>query len=103
MPSVLYEIVELHNGDIVLQRSEDTEEPLVCIRFSAESLAYLGAAKFEVAKAMIEAGMEATTDIITRHENERDDHRFGEDGMSQAEFDEEFGEEFIVTDKIILH
>lgn len=59
-----YEIVELINGDVALQRPDDEKnEPLVTIRFSEESLAFLGEAKFDVAKAMIEAGMEAAGDV----------------------------------------
>lgn len=63
MSSSLFEIMELANGDIVLQRSEDESSPLVSIRFSAESTAFLRNNKFDVARAMIEAGMEAAGDI----------------------------------------
>ena len=63
MSSSLFEIMELSNGDIVLQRSEDEGSPLVSIRFSAESMAFLRNNKFDVARAMIEAGMEAAGDI----------------------------------------
>lgn len=63
MSSSVYEIVELDNGDIVLRRADDENaEPLVQIRFSEESLLYMGDAKFAVAKAMIEAGMDAASD-----------------------------------------
>lgn len=65
--SSLYEIVELPNGEIALQRADDTSpqenEPLVSIRFSEESLYFLSEAKFHVAKAMIEAGLEAAGDM----------------------------------------
>lgn len=84
MPSSFYEILELANGDVVLQRSEDAGEPLVCIRFSAESLAYLGEARFEVAKAMIEAGMDAASELAAYHH-------------------EEFGDELAPTEKMMLH
>jgi hypothetical protein len=65
MPSSFYEILELPSGDIVLKRGdeENAKNPLVTIRFSAESLAFLGAGRFEVAKAMIQAGMEAASDL----------------------------------------
>ncbi len=63
----LYEIVELPNGEIALQRADDSGErhgePLVSIRFSEESLYFLNDAKFDVAKAMIEAGLEVASDI----------------------------------------
>lgn len=68
MPSSLYEILELANGEVVLQKSDDGKEPLVSIRFSAESLAYLGEARFDVAKAMIEAGMDAASDLAVHHD-----------------------------------
>ncbi len=61
--SVLYEIVELPNGDIALQRADEQGEPLVSIRFSKESLYFLNDAKIVVAKAMIEAGLEAAGDM----------------------------------------
>ena len=63
----LYEIIELPNGEIALQRADDAGEkqgePLVSIRFSEESLYFLNDAKFDVAKAMIEAGLEVASDI----------------------------------------
>jgi len=66
--SSFYEIVELANGDVTLQRAdEDTTEPLVTIRFSEESQAFLGEAKFSVAKAMIEAGMDAAGEVADQH------------------------------------
>lgn len=62
--SSFYEIIELMNGDVALARADDeNNEPLVTIRFSSESLAFLGEEKFNVAKAMIEAGMDAAGDI----------------------------------------
>ena len=68
MPALLFEIVELPNGDVVLQRADEGEEqnnsPLVAIRFSAESLFFLKDSKFDVAKAMIEAGMDRAGELI---------------------------------------
>lgn len=61
--STLYEIVELDDGEIALQRADETGEPLVRIRFSDESLYFLNEGKFEVAKAMIEAGLEAASEL----------------------------------------
>lgn len=62
--STLYEIVELENGEIALQKAdEEAGEPLVKISFSEESLFFLNDARFDVAKAMIEAGLEAASDI----------------------------------------
>jgi hypothetical protein len=72
MSSSFYEILELPSGEIVLKRSDDdgTQEPLVSLKFSHESIAFLGAARFEVAKAMIEAGMDAASEIAEQSREE---------------------------------
>ena len=57
--TALLEIVELANGDIVLQRVGADGAPLVRIRFSAESRGYLAGSRLGVARAMIEAGIRA--------------------------------------------
>ena len=61
--TTLFEIIELPNGDVALRRADETGEPLVSIRFSKESLYFLNEAKIDIAKAMIEAGLEAAGDI----------------------------------------
>ncbi|WP_062065319.1 hypothetical protein [Cellvibrio sp. OA-2007] len=87
--SSFYEIVELLNGDVALARADDEKnEPLVTIRFSEESLAFLGEEKFLVAKAMIEAGMEAAGDIA--------------DEQAEAMLDDVV-EELSDTEKLMLH
>lgn len=58
MSSSLLEIVELPNGEIVLQRAEEDGEPLVEIRFSDEARVYLMDGTLEVARAMIQAGIQ---------------------------------------------
>lgn len=63
MSSDLYEIIELSSGEIALRRASEDGEPLVIIKFSEESLYFLKDAKYEVAKAMIEAGMEAAGEL----------------------------------------
>lgn len=60
MSTALLEIVDLGDGEIVLQRAdEDSSEPLVSIQFSEETSAYLMDNNLEVAKAMIQAGIQA--------------------------------------------
>ena len=87
--SSFYEIIELLNGDVALTRADDeNNEPLVTIRFSEESLAFLGEEKFLVAKAMIEAGMEAAGDIA--------------DQQAEAILDD-LVEELSDTEKLMLH
>jgi hypothetical protein len=72
MSSSFYEILELSSGEIVLKRSGDehSREPLVTLKFSAESKAFLGNGRFEVAKAMIEAGMEAASELAAEAQDE---------------------------------
>lgn len=56
---VLYEVIELANGDVALQREgDDKGQPLVTMRFSTELLRFLRNGKLDVAKIMIEAGLE---------------------------------------------
>jgi hypothetical protein len=55
------ELVELANGDVVLQRSEGDENPLVTIRFSAETKEHINGSCLEVARAMVQAGIEAVS------------------------------------------
>ncbi len=59
MTTSLLEIVDLGDGEIVLQRADDESEPLVSIQFSEETSAYLMDHNLEVAKAMIQAGIQA--------------------------------------------
>jgi hypothetical protein len=59
VPASLLEIVDLGDGEIVLQRADDDSEPLVTIQFSEQSRIYLMENGLEVAKAMIQAGIKA--------------------------------------------
>lgn len=68
MPASLLEIVDLGDGEIVLQRADDDSEPLVTIRFSDESRIYLMDNGLEVAKAMIQAGIQAAAAIAEQVE-----------------------------------
>ena len=70
MPTSFLEIIELDDGDIALQRTEDDSEPLVRIRFSEESRLYMMDSGLEVAKAMIQAGIAAAAAIAEHNEQE---------------------------------
>ena len=59
MSTSVLEIVDLGDGEIVLQRADDDSEPMVSIRFSEESREYMMENCLEVAKAMIQAGIQA--------------------------------------------
>ena len=73
MPSSFLEIVELADGEIILQQSDvDDAEPLVVIRFSDESRAYMMDACLDVAKAMIQAGIQAASQIAEQGQLEDD-------------------------------
>ena len=63
MSSSVFEIVELPDGDIVLKRADDDGEPLLNIRFSEETNAYMPDLRLEVAKAMIQAGIQAYAEL----------------------------------------
>ncbi|MCX2981433.1 hypothetical protein EYC98_11220 [Halieaceae bacterium IMCC14734] len=63
MSSSFLEIVELANGDVALQRAEEDGEPLVVIQFSEESRVYLMDSSLEVARVMIQAGIQAAASM----------------------------------------
>jgi hypothetical protein len=68
----ILEIVDCGDGEIVLQRADDDSEPVVSIRFSDEARVYLMDNGLEVAKSMIQAGIQAAADILEREEVEVD-------------------------------
>jgi hypothetical protein len=70
VPSSVLEIVELPNGDIALQRAGEDEEPLVLIQFSEASRVYMMDGTLEVARAMIQAGIEAAAELAEEGEIE---------------------------------
>lgn len=59
----LLEIIELPDGDIVLRRADEEGEPLVKISFSPESELMLQSMKMDIARIMIEAGMNAFAEM----------------------------------------
>lgn len=59
MSSETFEIIELANGDVALRRAGHKEDPLVRIHFSEVSLRSLREHKIAIARAMLEAGIEA--------------------------------------------
>jgi hypothetical protein len=82
LPSSFLEIIELDNGDIVLQRVDGEGEPLVNIKFSEESKSYMPDARLEIARAMIQAGIETvarmneeSTAVVSFEEEEDSENR----------------------------
>ena len=57
MPTSYLEIVELPDGRIALRRAED-EETLVVLDFSADAKVFLQGQHIEVAKAMLNVGVQ---------------------------------------------
>lgn len=70
MSTSILEIVELNDGEVVLQRAEDDGAPLVTIRFSEESRSYLMGNSLEVARAMIQAGIQVAAELAEQGETE---------------------------------
>ncbi len=70
MSASLLEIVDLGDGEIVLQRADDDSAPLVTIQFSDESRLYMMENSLEVAKAMIQAGIQAAAIMAEQGEAE---------------------------------
>ena len=72
MTSSVLEIVELPSGEIVLQRADEEGEPLVNINFSEESKAMMPNVRLEIARAMIQAGMQAFADLSQQYISDED-------------------------------
>mgnify|MGYP003387206932 CR=1 FL=1 len=78
MASALYEIIELPDGEYALQRSGEEGEPLVTIGFSEEARLYLLESGLDIARAMIDAGINAVEGLGADAERELlefDEHR----------------------------
>ncbi len=54
----MFEIIVLPNGDIALQRASEPGEPVVRICFSSRAKSYLQDHQMDIARAMIDAGIE---------------------------------------------
>ena len=78
MSTSLLEIVDLGDGEVVLQRAEDDSEPLVSIQFSEEASAYLMDNNLEVAKIMIQAGIQAAAKMAERSGVDMDTTEFSD-------------------------
>ena len=77
MPASFLEIVELSDGEVVLQRADEESEPLVRIQFSEESRAYVMDNVLEIAKVMIQAGIQAAASIAEQGDIEIEAEREG--------------------------
>ena len=73
MSTALLEIVDHGEGEIVLQRADSDAEPLVTVNFSEEARIYMMDNSLEVAKAMIQAGIQAAAVISERGDGEAEE------------------------------
>ena len=73
MSTPLYEIIEIEAGEYALQRTDVEEEPVVIVRFSAQAMEFLNTAQGEIARTMIEAGIQRVENIVEDFELERRD------------------------------
>jgi hypothetical protein len=71
--SSVLEIVELENGEIVLQYAGGEGEPLVNIRFSEEAKSYVENSAVDIAKIMIQAGIQAAAHLDVAENSEEHD------------------------------
>ena len=70
MSTSLLEIVDRGDGEIVLQRADSDSDPLLTVSFSDEARIYIMDNSLEVAKAMIQAGIQAAAAISERGEGD---------------------------------
>lgn len=82
MSSSLLEIVELESGEIVLQYTEGEGEPLVNIRFSEEAKSYVESSAVDIAKIMIQAGIQAVAHLDVAENSEELDAVVGTEDTS---------------------
>lgn len=84
MSTSLLEIVDRGDGEIVLQRADSDSEPLVTVSFSDEARIYIMDNSLEVAKAMIQAGIQAAAVISEQEQGEGDVDGEGSQGSSRV-------------------
>lgn len=68
MATAFLEIIELENGDVVLQRDEDDAKPMVRIHFSDEARQYMQEYAVDVGRVMIQAGIQAVSQLNEQRE-----------------------------------
>ncbi|MCB1689327.1 MAG: hypothetical protein KDI33_12605 [Halioglobus sp.] len=73
MATSLLEIVDRGDGEIVLRRADSDADPLLTVSFSDEARIYIMDNSLEVAKAMIQAGIQAAAMISERAEGDTEE------------------------------
>lgn len=99
--STFYEVIELSNGEIALQKEGDSRsKPLVTMRFSSELMQFLQDAKIDIAKVMIQAGLEHVAELA----NEYSESELLDSAAKKATNNsEDFNSEGVVTLDIDSH
>ena len=84
MVSAVFEIIETSEGEFILKRSGESGEGLVRISFSKEAANFLGNASVDIARSMIEAGLQEVEAIIDEQMEAEDSP---DDSQEDAELD----------------
>jgi len=73
MSASLIEIIQLPSGEIEVRRVDGRgakgDEPVVKFTFSNEALEFMGDATMEIARVMVQAGLDAVSDIMDEMES----------------------------------
>ena len=71
MSDKVVELVQLENGDIILKDSEKSEqEPLMKLSFSDDVNKLLKSTKLDIARVMLEAGIERHHELLLAQEEQ---------------------------------
>jgi hypothetical protein len=77
MPASLIEIIQLPSGEIEVRRVDSRGakdgEPVVKLTFSEDAIEFMGDATMEIARVMVQAGLDAVSEIMDEMESLEDD------------------------------
>lgn len=74
MSEKVVELVQLENGDIILRDSDDSnQEPLMKLSFSDDISQLLQGSKLDIARVMLEAGLERHQELLLSKEQQTPD------------------------------
>lgn len=63
------EIIQLATGEVIVRRAGQDADPLLTLDFSEESKAYIADATLDIARAMVQAGIETAVELGLVDEN----------------------------------
>lgn len=74
MSTAFLEIVELENGDVVLQSEGGNDStPMVRISFSKQAKSYMQGRGMDIARVMIHAGLQAVSQVAEQTQDKHDE------------------------------